>query len=277
MCPFLNTKWACERSGARRTVLGNSAGPGRRFRIPLTLRLSPMEPLLSRAGAPSTRRDFFKRAGTGVGVVAAASALQACDSTDDPPATGVTLDFSTDVGVLNYAYALEQLEAAFYAEVIRDTARFTAAFPDATEQAILRDIAAHEALHDDFFRTTLTSVAPNGIIPRLTVDFTSITFTSRTNVLAVAQTFEDLGVSAYNGAGQYIQNDAYLLVAGKIVSVEARHASIIAGLITPNTVAGTPGQLDVNALENDKTPQEVLAAADRYIVETITVSGTASN
>ena len=233
-----------------------------------------MEPLLSRVGAPLARRDFFKRAGTGVGVVAAASLLQACDSTDgDTNEADVTLDFSTDVGVLNYAYALEQLEAAFYAEVIRDNARFTATFPNAGEQAILRDIAAHEALHDDYFRTTLTSVAPTGIIPRLTVDFSTINFATRAGVLSVAQTFEDLGVSAYNGAGQYIQNDAYLLIAGKIVSVEARHASIIAGLISPNSVASA-GQLDPNALDKDKTPQEVLMAAGTYIVETIAVTGT---
>ena len=231
-----------------------------------------MEPLLPRAGTPLARRDFFKRAGTGVGVVAAASLLQACDSTDgDTNDADVTLDFSTDVGVLNYAYALEQLEAAFYAQVIANSA-FTTVF-SAAEQVILRDIAAHEALHDDYFRTTLTSVAPTGIIPRLTVDFSTINFATRAGVLSVAQTFEDLGVSAYNGAGQYIQNDAYLLIAGKIVSVEARHASIIAGLISPNSVASA-GQLDANALDNDKTPQEVLMAAGTYIVETIAVTGT---
>ncbi|HEX8386875.1 MAG TPA: ferritin-like domain-containing protein, partial [Rubricoccaceae bacterium] len=138
-----------------------------------------MESLLTHPGAPSSRRDFFKRAGLGVGVVAAASALQACDTeeTVDPPAATVLLDFSSDVGVLNYAYALEQLEAAFYAAVIADGA-FGTTF-NATEQAVLRSIAAHEAIHDDFFRLAITAAAPSQIIPRLTADFSAVNFASR--------------------------------------------------------------------------------------------------
>ena len=230
-----------------------------------------MESLITHPGAPSSRRDFFKRAGVGVGAFAAIATLQACDSEGGSGDADATLDFSSDVGVLNYAYALEQLEAAFYAQVIANGA-FATVF-NADEQAILRDIAAHEALHDDFFRIAITAAAPTQIIPRLTVDFSTINFGNRTNVLAVAQTFEDLGVSAYNGAGKYIQSDEYLTLAGKIVSVEARHASIIAGLISPNSVASA-GQLDANGLDKDKTPQAVIAAASTYIVETIAVTNT---
>ncbi|MEJ7672299.1 MAG: ferritin-like domain-containing protein [Chitinophagaceae bacterium] len=38
----------------------------------------------------------------------------------------------------------------------------------------------------------------------LEVDFSSINFASRASVLGTAMAFEDLGVSAYNGAGQLI-------------------------------------------------------------------------
>ena len=44
---------------------------------------------------------------------------------------------------------------------------------------------------------------------------------------AQQKAFEDLGVSAYNGAGKLIENADYLLLVGKIVSVEARHASMV--------------------------------------------------
>ncbi len=233
-----------------------------------------MESLFTQAGAPASRRDFFKRAGAGVGVLAAASALQACDSEDNnvTPGTNVELDFSSDVGVLNYAYALEQLEAAFYARVISESS-FGSIF-NTDEQATLRDIAAHEAVHADFFRTAITAAAPSQIIPGLTPDFSEVNFGVRGTVLSLARTFEDLGVSAYNGAGKYITNKDYLVIAGKIVSVEARHASIISGLITPNAVA-SPGQLDANALDKSNTPRFVVTQANAYIMETLSIkSGT---
>ena len=221
--------------------------------------------------APTDRRGFFKRAGLGLGAVAAVSTLQACDSdpVTPPPAGAVTLDFSSDVGVLNYAYALEQLEAGFYATVIANSA-FSSTF-SSSEQAILRDIAAHEAIHDDFFKTAIMAAAPTQIIPRLTADFSSINFANKASVLGTAQVFEDLGVSAYNGAGRFIASDDYLTLAGKIVSVEARHASIISGLLQANAIS-SPGQLDANALDISKTPQMVIGAASTYIVETINVT-----
>ena len=49
----------------------------------------------------------------------------------------------------------------------------------------------------------------------------------RATILKNAQTFEDLGVAAYNGAGKQLKDGRNLLVAGKIVSVEARHAAAI--------------------------------------------------
>ena len=86
----------------------------------------------------TSRRDFFKRAGFGLGALTLATSLQACDSGDPMEEYDVVLDFSSDVGVLNYAYALEQLEAAFYATVVGDAA-FQTTFPIAAERSILRD------------------------------------------------------------------------------------------------------------------------------------------
>ena len=45
--------------------------------------------------------------------------------------------------------------------------------------------------------------------------------------LKLAQTFEDTGVSAYNGAAPAIKSKEVLGAAGSIVQVEARHAAAI--------------------------------------------------
>eukprot|EP01136_Pigoraptor_vietnamica_P021960 Opistho-1_new@72619 len=62
------------------------------------------------------RRSFLQFAGAGAALVALTAVGCKKDKSNTPMA-GVTLDFKDDFGVLNYAYALEQLEAAFYIQV----------------------------------------------------------------------------------------------------------------------------------------------------------------
>jgi len=226
-----------------------------------------MSSLLQTAAASTSRREFFKRAGFGLGALTVVGSLQACDSDDTTDGDAVVLDFSSDVGVLNYAYALEQLEAGFYATVVGNSA-FATTF-NSDEQAILRDLAAHEGIHRDFFKAAIMGAGATPI-PSLTPDFSSINFASRASVLGTAQVFEDLGVSAYNGAGKYISNDTYLTLAGKIVSVEARHASVIAGLLETNSIAAS-GQINSQGLDKALPPATVLSAAGTYIKDTIQV------
>ena len=182
---------------------------------------------------------------------------------------------SGDVGILNYAYALEQLEAAFYTQVIAG-AYFSGA-PD-NEKTILSDIQKHEVAHREFFKAALTAAAPDDIIPGLEVNFADIDFDDRASVLGTAKVFEDLGVSAYNGAGQFIQNGDYLLIAGKIVSVEARHASAIRDLLNPNSAdfAGDDIISGTNGLEVTRSFAAVLAAAGPFIATPLDASGLTS-
>src|SRR5687768_16790558 len=56
---------------------------------------------------------------------------------------------SGDIGLLNYAYALEQLEAAFYSTVVAE-ANFSSIFSE-EEQTILMDLEKHEIVHREFF------------------------------------------------------------------------------------------------------------------------------
>lgn len=187
-------------------------------------------------------------------------------STVDGPAGPVVNLGAGDVGILNYAYALEQLEYAFYAQVIATPyAGMTAA-----EMAILDDLRKHELVHRNFFKEALGANS----IGDLQVDFTSINFNQRASVLGAAKAFEDTGVSAYNGAGQLITNLDYLVLAGKIVSVEARHAAAIRDLLNPKS-ADFAGDdvIDANGLDLARKPAAVLPIVDPYVVNTIDASG----
>ncbi|MEO6528232.1 MAG: ferritin-like domain-containing protein [Gemmatimonadaceae bacterium] len=168
------------------------------------------------------------------------------------------LDFSTDIGVLNYAYALEQLEAAFYMTVVYHPYHN---MPH-QELRLLTDVRDHEIVHRDFLKAALGAQAIPGLTPLLG----PIDFQSRTEVLTAAKTFEDLGVAAYNGAAKYLASDVYLGIAGKIVSVEARHAAAIRDLLMPRTGSFAP-----KAFDDAFAPTAVIAAAQTYIAEKITV------
>ena len=82
--------------------------------------------------------------------------------------------------------------------------------------------------------------------------------------------FEDLGVSAYDGAGYLFKDANYLLLAGKIVSVEARHAALIRELVSPNSFLGN--QVDASSVNIARSPAEVLAIAGPYIKTKINAS-----
>ncbi len=210
-----------------------------------------------------SRRNFL-------GYIGGASALlftaAACKK-DEMPATNNGVDLgSGDVGVLNYAYALEQIEAAFYTKIFESPYSGISA----SESALLGDIRDHEVAHREFFKAALAAKA----IPKLELDFSTINFGSRDGVLGAAKAFEDLGVSAYNGAGKLITSPDYLLLAGKIVSVEARHAAFIRDLIMPGTFADG---LDANGLDMSRSPSEVFAIAGTYVKTKLNISNLPKN
>lgn len=208
------------------------------------------------------RLSFLKYAG--LSVVGSTLLLQACKKDNDDP-MAINLG-SGDTGILNYAYALEQLEAAFYTQVVQNEYSSMTT----TERDILNDIQKHEVAHCEFFKAALGS---NAIVD-LEVDFSSIDFNSRSSVLNTAKAFEDLGVGAYNGAGKLIVTPDYLVLAGKIVSVEARHAAAIRSLLSPGTAsfAGDDIITASTGLDGAKTPSEVLAVVKTYLKSTLSAS-----
>ena len=236
--------------------------------------------------SPLQRRSFLKYAGAGAAFTTLL--LAGCNDDDDgkfngvvdpPPVNpnqipAVNLG-SADTGILNYAYALEQLEAAFYDMLVK-SATFNTTFPNATERAVLTDIRDHEVAHRDFFKSVLGTAA----IPALTPDFSLVNMTDRTAVLTAARTFEDIGVGAYNGAGKLLTTATNLALAGKIVSVEARHAAEIREMLKKNTFAArgaSPKPTDEAIINNmgldlALMPNDVLALAKPFIKNTINAS-----
>ncbi len=226
--------------------------------------------LTGKESAAVGRRIFLRYIGA---TAAAGVALSACQNEIVDPTTrgaaraGDVLDLGdigySDVGVLNYAYALEQLEAAFYIQVMMTPF----AGMNGYERQVLSEIRDHEIIHREFFKAALSSAA----IPGLTPNFSSINFNSRASVLGTARTFESVGVSAYNGAGRLLKSADYLTLAGKIVSVEARHTAIISELLNPmtNSFAGDDLVDPVSGLGQARKPSEVLKLVQPFIMETV--------
>lgn len=210
-----------------------------------------------------SRRNFLRF--TGLAGASAALVLTSCGKEDNGEGemnNGVNLG-SGDIGILNYAYALEQLEAAFYTQVALTP---YSGISD-LERRYMEEVRDHEIAHREFFKKALNDKA----IPALEVNFSGINFSSRDSVLATAKAFEDLGVSAYNGAGKLLTTPDFLLIAGKIVSVEARHAALIRDLIANGSFADNT-VIDANGLDKSRSPIEVLQIAAPFIKTKINAS-----
>ena len=182
----------------------------------------------------SSRRGFLHLMGAGGALVLLPGLFAACEDSSNTggisgPGSGstLTIDFALgDIAVLQFAYLLEQLEADFYSRAVSS---FAGSDITIAERSVLVDIRNHEVVHREFLKSVLGTNGNFTVAPL----YGATNFSSRVSVLGAAKAFEDLGVAAYNGAAQYIKDVNNLLLAGKIVSVEARHAAAIRDLLTP--------------------------------------------
>lgn len=123
-------------------------------------------------------------------------------------------DKAGDIEILNFALTLEYLETDFYrsAQGLKGEAA-----------ALARTFGDQEAEH---VRALTRAIRGLGGKPakKPTASFPK---GGQKAFLKLAQTLEDTGVSAYNGAAPKIQSKEVLAAAGAIVQVEARHAASI--------------------------------------------------
>lgn len=123
----------------------------------------------------------------------------------------------SDVDILNFALTLEYLESSFYEEAK------TRAKASGELKSLIGLLASDEKQHVEALTATIKSLGGKPVAePKF--DFP---YGNTTGFLKLAQTFEDTGVSAYNGAGPMIKSKEVLAAAGSIVQVEARHAAAI--------------------------------------------------
>ena len=155
-----------------------------------------------------------------------------------------------DLDILNFALTLEYLEAAFYDQALMQVGSLAGETKEIA--TTLRD---NENQHVEVLISTIKDLGGTPV-KAPGVDFGK-SFADEKSFLKTAQTFEDLGVSAYNGAAPDIESKDVLAAAGGIVQVEARHAGAIRFLRGEDI---SPAGFD-EALEM----QEVLDAAKPFI------------
>jgi rubrerythrin len=125
-----------------------------------------------------------------------------------------------DADILNFALTLEYLEATFYSRAIGKGRNMSS-----ETRRLAREIRDNETAHVDALTKTIKGLGAKPV-KAPTVGFGAV-FTSDRVFLKMAQTLEDTGVSAYNGAAPQIKSGDVLAAAGSIVQVEARHAALI--------------------------------------------------
>jgi len=162
--------------------------------------------------------------------------------------------FMSDIEVLNYALTLEHLEAAFY-QLAGDYTLGTDPYGNSIDEWAAV-VGEHETAHVVTLTDVITQQLGGEPVTAGEYDFG---VTDAESFLATAATLENVGVAAYDGAGQFISDPALLTAAGSIVAVEARHAAYFNLLIGESPFPAS--------FETPMTPDEVLAAAGGFIVD----------
>lgn len=233
-------------------------------------------------GVPATRRAMLSRtAVAAAGVVAAGLLMPRPALAVTPPLKFSDIPGTGDIKVLNFALALEALEADLYTQAL---ARLTTGGTDdfgrpfkglgvsssAPDVRYVREFGRVEVEHRNYLDSALggQSLLRKAPFNRAKFDFNMATL-SRKQVVDLVYTAEKTGVSAYLGAIPFLQTRTYLRTAGAIQGVEARHTAVIADVI--NDLFGEGLNVAPLASQNQGRdvpigPDQVLAMVSPFIV-----------
>lgn len=214
-------------------------------------------------GAKPGRRSLLKGAGFSAVALGALTMLRpetAAGQTAAGQTAAIQTNALTDADILNFALNLEYLEAEFYLNavyghglrhsqstgmggnpgVVTGGGKMVG-FSNKYLFQYAQEIANDELNHVLFLRAALGSAAVARPALNLSTSFTTLAraagvigqhetfdpFLNEQNFLLGAFIFEDVGVTAYNGAAAAITSKSYLTAASSILAVEAYHAASI--------------------------------------------------
>ncbi|KIL00467.1 hypothetical protein PAXRUDRAFT_129795 [Paxillus rubicundulus Ve08.2h10] len=168
---------------------------------------------------------------------------------------------SADLGVLMFASVLEQLESNFYSQTLQtlNASSFEAAGFVSSEAIIqqIQAIATDESTHAEILTVqSIINTFGSEVVSGCTFNFSSV-LTDVETMVATARVVENVGVSAYLGALTAISDPSLVTAAGSIMTVEARHQTVL-NLLSDATSIPQPFDMAL-------TPADVLALAGPFI------------
>ena len=200
-----------------------------------------------------------------------------------PALTFADIPGSGDIKVLNYALALEDLEAEFYVQALQRMTTGGRGGRDAASDVnlpglglsreqrdvrFLREFGQIEQQHRDFLRATIRAAGGPVISPfKYTFNLQNM---NRQQVLQLTYTLEQGGTNAYLGAIPFFATKNYVPVAGGIQGTEARHTAIFADIL--NDLFGValkpspPPNVLPGGRERPVPPDPTLASVSPFIV-----------
>ena len=261
----------------------------------------------------SDTQTLVRGAGIAAAGLAAASLLSAKPAQAATTGTPVTLYFSASPGagalqvpgtgdtqVLNFALALETLEAELYKEALmRLTTGGTDMFgntitglnvdPNELDVKYLTEFATVEAQHRDFLTAALGGNWVTTAKAKFDFGFADannfgVPALSRLATVQLIYAAEQTGISAYlGGAGVLTPGSANLTYAAAILGTEARHTTAVAIILNGPTFSETPklataplasdaGILTSKGTDIPLTPDQVLNTGGTVAADT-TVAG----